>query len=192
MSRSNDGFSLVETVVSLSLFCLVFTMVFALLSAQKRLWMEQESQRDEFRTLTAAMGWLTRDLQEAGYQGIAGPIHSLEDDAISYELSRNEEVPASFSREYCRLITVYLKEGRLMYRIQRWDPASSTWRRGSTHTLASGLERIRFRGLDTTGAASCSPDDVAAVEIFLSGRRVGTLRTTVTLRNYASSGRSQG
>jgi prepilin-type N-terminal cleavage/methylation domain-containing protein len=186
--RREGGFSLLETMVALSIFSLAFAMIFPFLSLQKRMWGEQEIVRDEFYGLTAAMAWLTRDLQEAGYHGTGNPVRSVEESAITYELSRDEEDPDSFSPGNCRLVTVYLRGDDLMYRIQTRDPLSATWRRGSSHTLASGVTTFRLQGFDRSGEPAADPSQISAVEIVLSGRRSGELRTFVALRNLPAKG----
>ncbi len=188
MVRNERGFSLLETMVALSLFASAFAMIFPFLSLQERIWGEQEIVRDEYYGLTAAMAWLTRDLQEAGYHGTGNPVHSIEESAITYELSRDEEDPYSFSPGNCRLVTVYLRGDDLMYRIQVRDPLSSTWRRGSSHTLASGVAAFRLQGFNRSGEPAADPSQVSAVEIVLSGRRSGVLKTFVTLRNLPAGG----
>ena len=188
MVRNERGFSLLETMVALSLFVSAFAMIFPFLSLQERIWGEQEIVRDEYYGLTAAMAWLTRDLQEAGYHGTGNPVHSIEESAITYELSRDEEDPDSFSPGNCRLVTVYLRGDDLMYRIQVRDPLSSTWRRGSSHTLASGVAAFRLQGFNRSGESAADPSQVSAVEIVLSGRRSGVLKTFVTLRNLPAGG----
>jgi type II secretory pathway component PulJ len=170
-------------MVAISIFAFVFAMIFPFLSLQKRMWVEQEIVRDEFYGLAAAMTWLTRDLQEAGYHGTGNPVRSIEENAITYELSRDEENPGSFSPGNCRLVTVHLRGDDLMYRIQARDPLSSTWRRGSSHILASGVTAFRLQGLDRTGEAADDPSQISAVEIVLSGKTSGVLRTLVALRN---------
>lgn len=191
MVRNEGGFSLLETMVALSLFASAFVMIFPFLSLQERMWVEQEIVRDEYYGLTSAMAWLTRDLQEAGYHGTGNPVRSIEESAITYELSRDEEDPDSFSPGNCRLVTVYLRGDDLMYRIQARDPLSLTWRRGSSHTLASGITAFRLQGFNRSGASAADPSQVSAVEIVLSGRRSGVLKTFVTLRN-PPAGRAPG
>ena len=188
MVRSEGGFSLLEAMVALSLFAFAFAMIYPFLSLQKRMWAEREIVRDEFYGLTAALTWLTEDLQEAGYHGTGNPVRSIDESAITYELSRDEEDPDSFSSGNCRLVTVYLRGDDLMYRIQARDPLSSTWRRGSSHTLASGVASFRLQGLDRAGESASDPSQVTAVEIMLSGKRSGVLKTFVTLRNLPAGG----
>jgi prepilin-type N-terminal cleavage/methylation domain-containing protein len=186
--RREGGFSLLEVMVALAIFVFAFAMIFPFLSLQKRMWVDQEIVRDEFYGLTAAMTWLTRDLQEAGYHGTGNPVRSIEESEITYELSRDEEDPDSFSAGNCRLVTVYLRGDDLMYRIQARDPLSSTWRRGSSHTLASGVAAFRLQGLNRAGDSVADPSQVSAVEIIISGRRTGVLKTFVTLRNFPAGG----
>jgi type II secretory pathway component PulJ len=186
--RSEGGFSLLEAMVALSLFAFAFAMIYPFLSLQKRMWAEREIVRDEFYGLTAALTWLTEDLQEAGYHGTGNPVRSIDESAITYELSRDEEDPDSFSSGNCRLVTVYLRGDDLMYRIQARDPLTSTWRRGSSHTLASGVASFRLQGLDRAGGSASDPSQVTAVEIILSGKHSGVLKTLVTLRNLPAGG----
>jgi prepilin-type N-terminal cleavage/methylation domain-containing protein len=186
--RGEEGFSLIEVMVALAIVAYSFAMIFPFISLQKRMWVDQEILRDEFYGLTAAMTWLTRDLQEAGYHGTGNPVRSIEESAITYELSRDEGDPDSFSVGNCRLVTVYLRGENLMYRIQARDPQSSTWRRGSSHTLASGVAVFRLQGLNRAGDSASDPSQISAVEIILSGTRSAALKTLVTLRNLPAGG----
>jgi type II secretory pathway pseudopilin PulG len=185
--RSEGGFSLVELLTALALCSFACAMILPFLSLQKRMWVDQEVVRDEFYGLTSVLSWLTSDLQEAGYHGTGNPVRSIDESAITYELSRDEEDPVSFSPGNSRLVTVYLKGDDLMYRIQARDPLSSTWRRGSSHTLASGVDLFRLQGLNRAGEAAADPSQVSAVEITLAGRRSGVLKALVTLRNLPAA-----
>ncbi len=185
------GFTLLELLLSLALVGIVMAMTLPFLHLQDRLWTRQEESREGYRTLTFALEWLTRDLQQAGYHGPNPPLSRLEETRISYELSRDAEDPASFSPTNARLITVYLDGRDLKYRIQRPLPApASGWRRGSTAILASGVSFLRFRGLDGEGSPALSPEQAVLVEISVSGAGGAALRTLVSIRNARPGGGS--
>lgn len=186
--KNRNGYSLVELLVSLALTALVFAMVFPFLQLQKEQWERLEQEREEFRTLTSALGWLTRDIQEAGYHTGSPPILSLEEGEIVYALSRESASSDAFSEESRRRVTVSLKGTDLMYRVQAWDSDASDWRRGSSQVLASGISSVIFQGLDGKGEIAGDGPGTRALRITLSGRGAGTLRTVVALRNRGGSG----
>jgi len=180
------GFTLLETVMSLGLvgICLALTLPF--LQLQRTLWADQQAFREEHAALAAALRWIARDLQEAGY-GCPGPaVVELEEGRLAYAVSRSDDDPAGLSVADRRLISVYLKGDKLMYRVQAWDPAASKWRKGSSHTIARGVVKVRFAGLDASGEAA-AVGEISSVEVTLTGRRAGTYATLVTIRNRRGS-----
>ena len=140
------GFSLLETMIALSLFLLLFALCVPFLRLQGDLWARQESYREEFDTLNWALSWICRDLREAGYRCEGPPVREMEEASITYVLSRDGADPSVFSESSRRLVGVYRQGNDLMYSIRRWDPAASRWERGSVQKLASNVADLRFRG----------------------------------------------
>jgi type II secretory pathway component PulJ len=186
--KGSDGYSLVELLLALALTALVFAMVFPFLQLQKEQWERLEREREEFRTLTGALCWLTRDIQEAGYHTGSPPVLSIEEGEIVYALSRGSASSRGFSEKSRRRVTVSLKGTDLMYRVQAWDRDTSDWRRGSSQVLASGISSVSFQGIDGRGETAGEGSGVGALRITLSGRGTATLRTVVALRNGEGSG----
>jgi len=187
ISVSVRGFTLLETVMSLGLVGLCLALTLPFLQMQRELWAEQQAFREEHAALAAALSWITRDLQEAGY-GCPGPaVVELEEERLAYAVSRSENDPEGLSSVDRRLISVTLNGDKLMYRIQAWDPDASKWRKGSSHTIAGGVAELRFVGLDASGKDAASVEDVSAVEVTLTGRRAGSHGTLVTIRNRRGS-----
>lgn len=184
---STRGFTLLETVMSLGLvgMCLALTLPF--LHMQRELWAEQQAVREEHAALAAALSWIARDLQEAGYGCPAPAIVELEEERLAYTVSRSEDDPTGRSVADRRLISVTLKGDKLMYRIQAWDPDASQWRKGSSHTIARGVTKVCFTGLDASGAAAATVEDISSVEVTMVGRRAGSHGTLVTIRNRRGS-----
>lgn len=181
--RSQGGYTLLELLLSLAMTGLISAMVLPFLRMQIRQWECQEVRREEYRTLESALRWLTREIQEAGYHHAGRTIQGLERERIVYELSRDEADPERFSEGNRRLVTVYRQEDDLMYHIQAWDGLISGWRLGSTQVLASGISGVSFQGRNRRGDPAACAGEVAALEIALSGRRSGAVRTMVALRN---------
>jgi prepilin-type N-terminal cleavage/methylation domain-containing protein len=177
------GFTLLETVISLGVFGLCFSLVLPFLSFQRALWSKQQAFREEHGTLSSSLRWLARDLQEAGYRSSGPAVTELSETSLTYALSRDEDEPTRFSAGNRRLVSVYLRGEDLMYRIRAWDVSSSAFRKGSVHTLASGLKGVVFRALDAGGDPVTAPDDIISVEIVLVGKRSGTHSCLVTIRN---------
>ncbi len=186
--RNQGGFTILEFFLSLALTGLITAMVLPFLRMQTRLWERQGVRREEYRTLTSALWWLTREVQEAGYHKPGKAIRGLERDRIVYELSRDEADPEEFSEGNRRLVTVYRQGDDLMYHVQAWDSLVSGWRLGSTQILASGISDVSFLGKDNRGDPAACAGEAAALEIALSGRRSGVLRTLVALRNGGGGG----
>lgn len=178
-----QGFTLLETVVSLGVFGLCLALALPFLGVQKAIWEDQQAFREEYSALCAALAWITRDLQEAGYRCPGPAVTELREQRMTYALSRDEDEPAHFSSRNRRLITVSLKGQSLMYRIQAWDPEASSWGRGSSHTIARGVRKVRFSGLDAAGREASDPSAVVSVAMTLTGKRTGPVRTLATLRN---------
>lgn len=183
------GFTLVEVILSLGLTGLVMALTLPLAGAQKRLWERQEEVRETRRSLTGALAWLTRDLQQAGYHDPGPPLRRLETEAIAYVLSRDEAEAADFSPANRRLVTLWLDGGDLKYRIQApLEPPASGWERGSTQVLASGLGGMSCRGFDPAGAETPDAARAVLVECALetaAGRRE---RALVRLRASGQGG----
>jgi prepilin-type N-terminal cleavage/methylation domain-containing protein len=177
------GFTLLETVVSLGVFGLCFALVLPFLSIQRVIWSEQQAFREEHGALSSSLRWLARDLQEAGYRSSGPAVTELKETTLTYVVSRDGDDPSAFSADNRRLVSVYLRGEDLMYRLRAWDVSSSTFRRGSVHTLASGLKRVAFRALDAGGNPVTAPGDIVSIEIVLVGKRSGTCRSLVTIRN---------
>ena len=68
--KKEKGYTLVETVVSLGLFGMIFALALPFLHHQRWIADKQATFREEHLTLRSAMGWLVRDLQEAGFHVI--------------------------------------------------------------------------------------------------------------------------
>jgi type II secretory pathway pseudopilin PulG len=186
-SASGRGFTLLETVMSLGLVGLCLALTLPFLQVQREVWAEQQAFREEHAALAAALSWIARDLQEAGY-GCPGPaVVELEAERLAYAVSRSEDDPGGLSSIDRRLISVTLKGDKLMYRIQAWDPDASQWRKGSSHTIAGGVTKVRFAGFDASGKDASAVEDVASVEVTLTGRRAGSHGTLVTIRNRRGS-----
>ncbi len=117
-AAGDDGFSLVELLLSLALTGMVMAMTVPFAHLQKRLWESQEERREAGRALAGSLAWLTRDLQQAGYHDPGSPIRRIAPEALSYVVSRDEGDPAGFSPSNRRLITVWLDGADLKYRIQ--------------------------------------------------------------------------
>lgn len=186
--RSQGGYTILEIILSLALTGLIFAMALPFLQMQTRQWERHEIRREEYRTLTSALWWLTREVQEAGYHKPGKPLQGLEGERIVYELSRDEADPEGFSESNRRLVTVYRQGDDLMYHVQAWDSLASGWRLGSTQVLASGISGVSFMGRNSRGDPAACAGETAALEIVLSGRRSGVLRTLVALRNGGGGG----
>lgn len=170
VNRVEMGFTLVEVLLSLALTALVMALTMPFVQAQKRIWELQEERREAGRALTGAIFWLTRDLQQAGYHDPGSPLRQIAPDTLAYVVSRDEADPAGFSPANRRLITVWVDDGDLKYRIQTpLEPPAEGWERGSTQVLASGVSAMRCRGVDEAGGETVDPDRVALVECALAG-----------------------
>jgi len=179
----DDGFSLVELLLSLALTGMVMALTLPFAHLQKRLWENQEERREAARALAGAMAWLTRDLQQAGYHDSGAPMRQIAPDSLSYVVSRDEGDPDRFSPENRRLITAWLDAGDLKYKIQApLAPPTSGWASGSTQILASGISALRCRGLDGAGAETTNASRAALVECTLSGAVGMEERMVVRLR----------
>jgi prepilin-type N-terminal cleavage/methylation domain-containing protein len=180
----DEGFSLVELLLSLALTAMVMALTVPFGHLQKRLWERHEERRETGRTLAGALSWLTRDLQQAGYHDPGPPIRRLEPGTLAYVLSRDEDDPAGFSPANRRLITAWLDGSDLKYRIQAPLPPPATgWERGSTQVLASGIAGMECRGLDSVGEETATTAGTALVECTLSGAAGMRERVLVRLRS---------
>jgi Tfp pilus assembly protein PilW len=185
-ARPAAGFTLVEVMISLGLTLLVMALTLPFVHVQKRLWERQEDEREAGRALTAALAWITRDLQQAGYHVPGPPLRRLEDAALAYVLSRDEDDPAGFRADNQRLITVFLDGGDLKYRIQApAAPPATGWESGSTQVLASGISGMRCRGVDAAGAATTDPAAAAFVACAMTAGNGAVSATGVRLRTAA-------
>jgi prepilin-type N-terminal cleavage/methylation domain-containing protein len=180
------GFTLVEVLLSLSLTAMLMALTLPFVHTQKRLWERQEATREERRALAGALGWVTRDLEQAGYHDDGPPLRRIEPDSLSYVLSRDEADPSAFSPANRRLVTVWLDGEDLKYRIQTPLPPPDTgWERGSTQVLASGLAGMSCRAFDGTGAAAPDAAAAALVECTLTGSNGRSERMLARLRTAA-------
>jgi len=182
--KGDAGFSLVELLLSLALTGMVMTLTVPFMHLQKRLWERQEEQREAGRALAGALAWLTRDLQQAGYHDPGSPMRQISAASLSYVVSRDEGDPAGFSPANRRLITAWVDDGDLKYKIQApLAPPASGWANGSTQALASGISAMRCRGLDDDGAETTIAARTALVECTLSAAAGMEERMLVRLRS---------
>jgi prepilin-type N-terminal cleavage/methylation domain-containing protein len=180
----DDGFSLVELLLSLALTAMVMALTVPFAHLQKRLWERQEERREGARALAGSLAWLTRDLQQAGYHDPGSPMHQVAPGLLSYVVSRDEGDPSGFSAANRRLITVWLDGADLKYRIQApLDAPAAGWASGSTQVLASGITEMACRGLDGTGEETAVAARVALVECALSSGPGMQERVLVRLRS---------
>jgi prepilin-type N-terminal cleavage/methylation domain-containing protein len=166
----DDGFTLVEVLLSLALTGMVMAMTVPFAQLQKRLWDRQEARRETSRALAGSLAWLTRDLQQAGYHDPGSPMRQIAPESLSYVVSRDEGDPAGFSPANRRLITLWLDGDDLKYRIQAPAVAPAAgWASGSTQVLASGVTGMRCRGLDGDCEETMAAAEAALVECTLCG-----------------------
>ena len=189
--RGAAGFTLVELLLALALSALVMALALPFAHAQKRLWERHQERREARRALVGALAWLTRDLEQAGYHDAGPPLQRVEPQCLAYVLSRDELDPAGFSPANRRLITVWLDEGDLKYRIQApVAPPDTGWERGSTQVLASGLAGMRCRTLDAGGLETGVAADAVLVELVLTAVGGATESALVRLRAAGRRGAS--
>jgi len=179
-----EGFSLVELLLSLALTGMVMAMTVPFAHLQKRLWERQEDRREAVRALAGSLSWLTRDLQQAGYHDPGTPLRQIAPDSLSYVVSRDEDDPAGFSPANRRLITFWRDGADLKYKIQAplASPAAG-WASGSTQVLASGVSSMRCRGLDGAGKETTTAAQVVLVDCALSSTSGMQERALVRLRS---------
>jgi prepilin-type N-terminal cleavage/methylation domain-containing protein len=180
----DEGFSLVELLLSLALTAMVMALTVPFGHLQKRLWERHEERRESARALAGALAWLTRDLQQAGYHDPGPPIRQIEPGTLAYVLSRDEDDPVGFSPANRRLITLWHEGRDLKYRIQApLPPPAAGWERGSTQVLASGIAGLECRGLDSEGDETTTASRTALVECTVSGASGMRERLLVRLRS---------
>jgi prepilin-type N-terminal cleavage/methylation domain-containing protein len=185
---TEDGFTLVELLLALSLAALLMALTLPFVDTQKRLWERQEESREARRALAGALAWVTRDLEQAGYHNSCSPLRSVEPQSLSYVVSRDERDPAGFSPDNRRLIRVWLDGQDLKYRIQSpLAPPGVGWDRGSTQVLASGLEGMGCRALEAAGTETPDAATAALVECTLTGAGGRAERMLARLRTAARS-----
>jgi prepilin-type N-terminal cleavage/methylation domain-containing protein len=178
-----QGFSLVELMLSLALTGMVMALTLPFGQLQKRLWERHEERREAVRALAGALAWLTRDLQQAGYHDPGSPVRQIEPNKLSYVLSRDEDDPSGFTPANRRLITVWLDSRDLKYRIQAaLEPPATGWERGSTQVLASGVAGMRCRGIDGEGDETAAASRTVLVECLFSSATGMQERLLVRLR----------
>ena len=179
-----EGFSLVELLLAMALAGMVMALTVPFVHVQKRLWENQEERREAGRALAGSLSWLTRDLQQAGYHEPGSPIRQIAPGSLAYVVSRDEDDPTRFSPANRRLITAWLDDGDLKYKIQApLLPPASGWAIGSTQVLASGLSAMQLRGLDNAGVETTTAAQVALVECTLSSPSGMQERALVRLRS---------
>jgi len=179
-----EGFSLVEVLLSLALTGMVMAMTVPFAHLQKRLWESQEEHREAGRALAGSLAWLTRDLQQAGYHDPGSPLRQIAPDSLSYVVSRDEDDPAGFSPANRRLITFWRDGADLKYKIQvPLAPPAAGWASGSTQVLASGISAMQCRGLDGDDVETTTAAEVVLVECALSSASGMRERALVRLRS---------
>lgn len=177
------GFTAVELLLGLALTGLLAALAAPFAHTQKRVWERAEASRESRRALAGAAAWITRDLQAAGFHVPGPPLRAVAPGSLSYVLSRDGTDPGSCSPTNRRLVTVFLEDGDLKYRVQApLDPAAGTWARGATQVLAPGVAAMRCRGRTSDGVETDEPTRVALVECDLVSRRGEALRVAVRLR----------
>lgn len=183
--HGDDGFSLIELLLSLALTGMVMALTLPFVHLQKQLWERREEQREGGRALAGSLAWLTRDLQQAGYHDPGSPIRQIAPETLSYVVSRDEGDPAAFSPANRRLITLWRDGADLKYRIQA--PSATGWASGSTQVLASGISAMLCRGLDGNGDETTSAAEVVLVDCALFGAAGMQERSAVRLRSGAQA-----
>jgi prepilin-type N-terminal cleavage/methylation domain-containing protein len=179
-----DGFSLVELLLALALTGVVMALTVPIAHLQKQLWEKHEERQEAVRALAGSLAWLTRDLQQAGYHDQGTAVRQIAPGSLSYVVSRDEGDAAQFSPANRRLITAWLDDSDLKYRIQTpLPPPASGWAVGSTQVLASGVSAMRCRGLDLAGAETTTAALVALVECTLASAAGMQERVLVRLRS---------
>jgi prepilin-type N-terminal cleavage/methylation domain-containing protein len=183
--KGRRGFTLVETLLAVSVTGICVALFLPFLGSQRKIWEKDTALCEEAETLASALQWITRGLQSAGYGWQGSPLVEIGDERISYIAAAEDPARHADSREGMRLVSVYAAAGDLFCRVRRWDGLRGEWDRGSSHKLASKLERIHFSALAGDGGPASASGEVTAVEVVLEGRRSRTHRGFVSLRNAA-------
>ena len=183
--KDRGGFTLVETLLAVSITGICIALFLPFLDSQRKVWEKDTAVAEETETLASALQWITRSLQSAGYGWHGNPLTELGEERISFVTAAEDPALYPDSREGMRLVSVYTAAGDLFCRVRRWDSENGTWRRGSNHKLASSLKGLHISGLADDGTPADSPEETAAVEVKLEGRRSGEHRRFVSQRNAA-------
>ncbi len=186
--RAAPGFTLVETMLALGLSVSVVAMSLPFLHTARRLWDRAEHQREARRALDGAVSWISRDLRQAGYNVPGPPLLAAEAGRLSYMLSRDGSGPAGRNPSSRRLITVFVDEGDLKYRIQApAPPPGSGWNSGSTQVLAPGVASLRCAPIGRDGAAAADASAAALVSCVAASAHGEERRFTLRLRSPCGS-----
>jgi prepilin-type N-terminal cleavage/methylation domain-containing protein len=190
MKRARGGFSLMESLISLTILALMFGAILSLYTHGQKTFINESAQAEAIEQSRYPLAWITRDVKMAA---------AIEASWGSYATSADTlilKVPSVDANGI--IIDLAAHSDRVIYRVQNdrlfrivdaEDGVSA--RIDRSRVLADGMAPIAFVYYDADGAALGSGFDRAAcVQPTLTARRHGmqrnfseSLQTKVKLRN---------
>lgn len=186
IGRRQEGFTLVELLVSLAIASIVMAAVYSSYASQQRTYIVQEQVAQMQQNLRAALYHLERDVRMAGYNpsgNASAGIVLTPDFRLTKDENNNGTIGTDTNEDIIyRLEADPLNAGRnnLVRRIQTASGAQS-------HVLAESIDAVNFVCLDENGATTTTPNAIRSVQISIVARtsRVDPGHTDTTIyRNF--------
>ncbi len=184
-----EGFTIVELLVSIAVFGIIFGIIYSTFIMQRRYFSMQEEITQMQQNVRAAMDMIVREVSLAGYDptdaGFYGITYSTSQLQIKADLNGDGDVDDSNEN----IIYTYDSAN---YQIDRNTG-------GGNQPFAEDIEAFNFSYLDSDGNATTSSSDIRQVQLTITGRtskpnpdypdnngyRTYTLTTLVTPRNLS-------
>ncbi|MCG8567846.1 MAG: prepilin-type N-terminal cleavage/methylation domain-containing protein [Desulfobacterales bacterium] len=171
-TSENQGFTLIEILISLAIVGLVMAGLFTSFRGQQQSHLSQSQTVEMQQTARGTLYIMAKEIRMAGYdpegQNATGIVSAGDGSdsnnalTFTYVFGETDDDPGEV-----RTISYYLYDA---YGDGDGNDGIGRAVNGSLQPLADNIETLRFRYLDSSGAVTTTIDDVRAVEIQIAAR----------------------
>jgi type IV pilus assembly protein PilW len=189
--RGRAGFSLLEALVSLSLFAFVLVTILMVYDFTQQTYVRGEAKADLQQNVRVALDQIVRDVRLAGYdpsnainaQTIKQPLQPVSGTTLSASELR---LVADVNQDGTSDCVAYrLNSGQILRRQANWTSGACTWT-ATESAVADNISALTFTYYPTTGStATTDPAQARRVKVRITGTNT-TYNTTFTAETEAA------
>jgi type IV pilus assembly protein PilW len=174
MKNNQNGFSLIELLVSIAVGSIVLTLVTGFLYSQQRISVTQNAVVDMQQEIRSAVTLMTREIRMAGYDptGNAGAeILQADHNIFIFTTDNNGDGDLMDDED----VTKWQPNERIRYAINNNGDLGRATGMNNLHVIATNVEALNFVYLNENGNVTTSIEDIRAVQIAVVVRSGKTM-----------------